>query len=80
MSFLAKVGTHAAARARNVQVLGPAPAAMERKGGRYRAHLLLKSGARAELHALIDESLAAARAWPESRRIRWSVDVDPTEI
>jgi primosomal protein N' (replication factor Y) len=53
---------------------------MERRGGRFRAQLLLQSPARGALHSLIDSSLAALRDWRESRRVRWSVDVDPAEI
>ena len=78
--FLMKLRDHAEAQSRGVQILGPAPAAMERRGGRFRAQLLLQSPARGALHALVGGSLAALRDWRESRRVRWSIDVDPAEI
>jgi primosomal protein N' (replication factor Y) len=53
---------------------------MERRGGRYRAQLLFQSSSRAALHALINECLIAMRDWRESRRVRWSIDVDPAEL
>ena len=78
--FLEKVRAHAAAQGRSVQVLGPAPAAMERRGGRFRAQLVFQSGARRTLHALLGATLAAARQWREARRVRWALDVDPAEL
>ena len=61
-------------------VLGPAPLAMERKGGRYRAQLLFRSAERAPLHRLVDRTLLAVRNSAAARRTRWSVDIDPLEI
>jgi len=65
---------------RAVTVLGPAPLAMERKDGRYRAQLLFQSSQRGALHALVDRALVQVRTSPEARRVRWSVDIDPLEI
>jgi primosomal protein N' (replication factor Y) len=78
--FLNRVKSCALQHARRTEVLGPAPDPMERKGGRYRAHLLLQDETRGPLHALIDAVLAELRQWPESRRVRWSLDVDPIEL
>jgi primosomal protein N' (replication factor Y) len=60
----------------SVEALGPAPEAMERMGGRFRGRLLLRCRARSPLHALLDEVIEECRRWPETRRVRWSVDVD----
>ena len=77
--FLQRVAAAARAGASEIDVLGPAPPAMERRGGRYRAQLLLQSKGRRALHSLVAELLPQARTWPEARRVRWSVDVDPIE-
>ncbi len=66
--------------AEGVRVLGPAAAAMERRAGRYRAQLLLESATRAPLKELLDRWLPAIEALKASRRVRWSVDVDPIEV
>jgi primosomal protein N' (replication factor Y) (superfamily II helicase) len=63
-----------------VSVLGPAPAQMERKDGRYRAQLLLQSPERAPLHEALSRVLVAVRRAAETRRVRWSLDVDPIEL
>ncbi len=78
--FLARVAQHARREAGKVTTLGPAPATMERRGGKFRAQLLFQSQERTPLHELVGELLDVARAWPESRRIRWSIDVDPVEL
>jgi len=64
----------------DVSILGPAPAPMERRSGRYRAQLLFRSDSRPPLHALIDGLLPAVEAMKASRRVRWSLDVDPVEL
>jgi primosomal protein N' (replication factor Y) len=78
--FLRRVAELARRKRRPVAVLGPAAAAMERRGGQYRAQLLFRCEQRAPLHALLEELMTVARTWPESRRVRWSVDVDPAEL
>jgi len=65
---------------RAVGVLGPAPAAMERRAGRYRAQLLLESATRASLQRLLGAWLPRVEALKPPRRIRWSMDVDPIEV
>ncbi|MFS8609468.1 MAG: primosomal protein N', partial [Gammaproteobacteria bacterium] len=78
-AFLERVRA-AAARASAVNVLGPAPAPMERKGGRYRMQLLLQARERAPLRALLARLVPEARGWREARKVRWSIDVDPLEV
>jgi primosomal protein N' (replication factor Y) len=63
-----------------VKVLGPAPAPMEKRSGRYRAHLLLQADRRPSLHALIGRMLGEIESLPDARRVRWSMDVDPIEL
>ena len=80
IQFLQRVAGKARREAGPVTTLGPAPAVMERRGGKYRAQLLFLCSERAPLHDLVRELLGVARAWPETRRIRWSIDVDPAEL
>ncbi|OBS09457.1 Helicase PriA [Acidihalobacter prosperus] len=66
--------------ARTVDLLGPVPAPMPRRAGRYRAQLLLRAGTRAPLHRLLQTGLSQLDALPEARRVRWSLDVDPVDL
>src|SRR5688572_6689884 len=80
LEFLEQVRAAAESEPSPVTVLGPAPLAMERKGGHYRAQLLFRSGERAPLHRLVDRALLAVRNSAAARRTRWSIDIDPLEI
>ena len=63
-----------------VELLGPVPAPMERRAGRYRAQLLVQANERALLHGFLDRWLAALPTCREARRVRWSLDVDPLDL
>lgn len=63
-----------------VTLWGPAPAAMERRAGRFRAQLLLQSQQRAALHALLERLSPWLRhSGRGNRKVRWSIDIDPQE-
>ncbi|MFZ9904264.1 MAG: primosomal protein N' [Steroidobacteraceae bacterium] len=64
----------------NVRLLGPAPAAMAKRAGRFHAQLLVESADRAALHRFLDRWVPAVEALPEVRRVRWALDVDPLEL
>jgi primosomal protein N' (replication factor Y) len=72
--------TVAAAAGNSLQLWGPVPAPMEKRAGRFRAHLLLQSERRATLHAMLDQLIPQIEKMPDARRVRWSVDVDPQDI
>jgi primosomal protein N' (replication factor Y) len=62
-----------------VEVWGPVPATMERRGGRYRAQLLLQSARRGRLQQLLGQLALQLEQDRDSRRVRWSIDVDPVD-
>jgi primosomal protein N' (replication factor Y) len=62
-----------------VEAWGPVPAGMERRAGRYRAQLLLQSEQRGELQQLLGVLVRQLEQSPETRKVRWSVDVDPAD-
>jgi primosomal protein N' (replication factor Y) len=63
-----------------VRILGPVSAPMERLAGRYRGQLLLQSVARKDLHNLLTVLRATLEGLASSRKVRWSIDVDPIEL
>lgn len=63
-----------------VHVLGPMPAPMPRKAGRYRFQLLLHSTQRKALHQWLRERRADLEALPQARKARWSLDIDPQDF
>ena len=64
----------------SLRVLGPVDAPMARKAGRFRAQLLLQSSDRATLHRMLSELRLLLEGDPISRKVRWSIDVDPVEL
>ncbi|MCM2338690.1 MAG: primosomal protein N', partial [Lysobacter sp.] len=63
-----------------IELNGPLPAPMPRRAGYQREQLLLSSPTRRHLHAALDLALPVIHALPEARRVRWSLDVDPTDL
>jgi primosomal protein N' (replication factor Y) (superfamily II helicase) len=61
-------------------LLGPVPAPMERRADRYRWHLLVQARERKPLQTFLRAWLPQLAALKSSRRVRWSVDVDPQEL
>ena len=63
-----------------VHLLGPVPAPMERRAGRYRTQMLLQCSSRPPLHQAISLLLEQARTLPAARQCRWHLDVDPIDM
>lgn len=78
--FLMAIASLAERTATPVQVLGPVPAPLARRSNRYRWQLLLQAERRGALHALLDQLLAGMAAIALTRKVRWSVDVDPVDL
>lgn len=62
-----------------VQFLGPLPAPLERRGGRYRYLLTLSAAQRSTLQRLLPQLALRLETLPEARGVRWSIDTDPQE-
>ncbi|KFN46699.1 primosomal protein N' [Arenimonas metalli] len=63
-----------------VQLNGPMPAPMARRAGKARGQILLDAAQRAPLHAALHDWLPKLQALKSARRVRWSLDVDPTDL
>jgi len=62
-----------------VELLGPIPAPMERRAGRFRAQLLFQADKRGALQQHLHSCIPLIEALTESRKVRWSIDVDPVD-
>ena len=63
-----------------VEVLGPVPAPMLKRAGRFRQQLLLQSAKRKSLHQLLATVRPQLESWPAARKVRWSLDIDPLDL
>jgi primosomal protein N' (replication factor Y) len=84
-SFLAMVRTLAEARLREtaergIILMGPLPAPMEKRAGKFRAQLQISAQQRPLLQQLLAGLCPQIEALREARSVRWSVDVDPQDM
>ncbi len=63
-----------------VALLGPIPAPMEKRAGRYRGQLLLRSGNRRALQELLTRLCLFMEQGKHPASLRWQVDVDPQDL
>ncbi|MEH0876493.1 primosomal protein N' [Pectobacterium cacticida] len=66
-------------RDESLWLLGPVPALQPKRAGRYRWQLLLQHPSRSRLQKLIKTSLALIGTLPQARKVKWVLDVDPTD-
>jgi len=63
-----------------IELLGPLPALMERRGQRYRFLLQCKSLSRPQLRQFLHTFIEALRRETPPRNLRWAIDVDPQDM
>ncbi|WP_036819934.1 helicase-related protein, partial [Photobacterium sanctipauli] len=61
-------------------VMGPNPAPLARRAGRYRWQLLLQAPDRKTLQQLLSIAKPAIQLLPLAKKIRWSIDVEPQDL
>ena len=64
----------------NCEFAGPVPAAMEKKAGKYRYHLIIQAKSRKALHSGILQLLSQITDNEWQSKVRWSVDIDPIDL
>jgi len=64
----------------DIDAFGPFIPPIEKRASRYRMQLLLQSNNRKKLAKLVQDCLPEIEILPQSKRVRWSVDVDPQDM
>jgi len=81
MQFLQSAKEHAETIATDtLYLLGPIPAPMTKRAGRFRAQLLIQANDRRSLHQLLRQWVRQLSSNKLSRKVRWSIDVDPMDM
>ena len=79
--FLSRLAdTLRSARYPQVQVLGPISGFMERKAGKFRMQLLVQGAQPGTAGPAARLGGEGSWRWPETKQVRWSLDIDPTEL
>lgn len=61
-------------------VMGPNPAPLARRAGRYRWQLLLQAPDRKTLQRILTIAKPAIQLLPLAKKVRWSIDVEPQDL
>jgi primosomal protein N' (replication factor Y) len=61
-------------------VLGPSPAPMTKKAGKFRHMLTIQCKSRPYLHKVVDWLIENLDSVQKDNRIRWSIDIDPLDL
>ncbi|QOC22800.1 primosomal protein N' [Wenzhouxiangella sp. AB-CW3] len=67
-------------RSAHIEIIGPLPAIMTRRGGYWRFQLWLQADDRARLSAHLGRHYEGLHELPASRQVRWHLDMDALEL
>ncbi|MGS0727084.1 primosomal protein N', partial [Shewanella sp. 0m-11] len=62
------------------EVIGPMPAPLDRKAGKYRRQLLFQTKNRNRLQLEFERALPQIEQLPLAKKCRWSIDRDPQDL
>ena len=62
------------------EVIGPMPAPMDKKAGKFRRQLMFQTQARPAMQQVFEQVLTEVEQLPIAKRCRWSVDRDPQDL
>ncbi len=80
LNFLNEVKSQVELVEKDVNVLGPVPSLRPRRAGYFRSQLLLQAKSRHTLQQVLAQIIRPVSLLTSSRRVRWSLDVDPIEL
>ncbi|GGD62553.1 primosomal protein N' [Lacimicrobium alkaliphilum] len=64
----------------DITLIGPLPALMEKRQGRYRMQLLLQSDKRTGIQQWLSNMMSNIEKLPLANKVRWSLDMDPMDF
>ena len=65
---------------KNIYVIGPLPSIPLKVKGNTRNHLMIKSDTRTYLNRVLKYLTYEIQTWPETKRVKWSYDIDPHDM
>jgi len=65
---------------KGVGIIGPLPSIPFKIKGNIRSHLVIKSSNKAYLNRILKFLIKEFETWPESKKVKWSFDVDPYDM
>ena len=65
---------------KNIYVIGPLPSIPSKVKGNTRNHLIIKSDTRTYLNRVLNYLTYEIQTWPETKKVKWSYDIDPYDM
>ena len=65
---------------KNVDVIGPFPSIPFKVKGNIRNHLVIKSNTKTYLNRVLKFLTKEIENWPETKKVKWSYDIDPYDM
>ena len=65
---------------KNIYVIGPLPSIPLKIKGNTRNHLIIKSDTRTYLNRVLNYLTYEIQTWPETKKVKWSYDIDPYDM
>ena len=65
---------------KNIYVIGPLPSIPLKVKGNTRNHLVIKSDTRTYLNRVLNYLTYEIQTWPETKKVKWSYDIDPYDM
>ena len=65
---------------KNIYVIGPLPSIPLKVKGNTRNHLIIKSDTRTYLNRVLNYLTYEIQTWPETKKVKWSYDIDPYDM
>ena len=65
---------------KNIYVIGPLPSIPLKAKGNTRNHLIIKSDTRTYLNRVLNYLTYEIQTWPETKKVKWSYDIDPYDM
>ena len=65
---------------KEINVIGPIPSLISKSKGNYRNHLHIQTSSKPYLNKVLKYLTEQFNKWPETKKIKWSFDIDPIDL
>ncbi|PIE00987.1 MAG: primosomal protein N' [Thiothrix nivea] len=80
LDTLANIRSFLLQQAVDITLMGPVPAPLEKRAGKYRAQLLIQAANRKTRYICLQQLTRQEKNFTVNRHVRWSIDIDPVEL
>ncbi|MGB0710829.1 MAG: replication restart helicase PriA [Gammaproteobacteria bacterium] len=64
----------------DLSVIGPLPSLISKSKGNFRHNVYIQANQKSQLNRILKRLIKELSDWPESKKVKWTFDIDPIEI